>query len=112
MSNIRLSKKDCKNIALAVNLLKKSSAEFNEAKKLVESAKEIIARELKSLRGIDLNTLKEGENVEVEFAAGGGINLNRKGRDNFDLETFRVGYPELMIKYTKRGVSTYFKPMD
>ena len=111
MKTFKLNETDSKVIRAAVEQLKENKPVMNLADKAIKATKEIIARELKALRDLTIDSLPEKECVIVEFDGDGGIKIDRKGSDRFDLESFRVVHPELVAKFTKRTVATYFEPL-
>lgn len=109
---IRLNKVDSANIRSAVERLDKAKPIVRDGTKLIDACKDVVRRELVSLRSLDVDTLPEKETVIVEFDGNGGIKLDRRGNDQFDLESFRTAHPELVKQFTKRTVATYFEPLN
>jgi len=94
----------------AVESLAINNPILRDAEKAVKAAKGIIGSELLVLRETVLETLPEGETVFVELDNGDSLKIDRRGKDQFDLESFRVKHPALAAEFTKRGVATYFTP--
>ena len=115
MKQVRLEQsKDAGIIAQAIRELMTAKATENEAAKIVKAAKQVIREQLIQLRGIDVDTLPEGETVLVTIPAtmiASGLKVDRKGSDRFDLASFRVSNPDMASKYVKRSIASYFEPL-
>lgn len=112
MKTVKLSPSDSETIAKAVKQLAENKPIERSAKKAIDASKVIVAKELESLRGIVLEQLPEGETVIVQFDGNGGLKIDRKGSDRFDLESARVADPEFVKRFTRRGIATYFEPLS
>ena len=111
MKVIKITGSDASELALAASQLASAKQMENDGRKAKEAAREIITRKLKELRDIDVETLPEKETVIVQLNGNGGLKIDRKGSDRFDLAAFRVNNADLVSAFTKRQVSSYFESL-
>lgn len=103
--------KEVSGLCAAIDLLAQAKKQANEADKQAKAAKEIIRRTLLDTRNVDIETLPESETVLVTIGTDRGLKIDRRGRDLIDVESLRIGLPDVAKQYTKRSVGTYFDPI-
>jgi hypothetical protein len=105
---IKFTGKDCEIIHAAARALQAAKKEKNKHFKAEESAKEIIARELKSKRQVDLDQLSDKEIVVVQCEGKDTVSVTRKPSDRFDQKSFALIHPNLVEEFTRPTPATYF----
>ena len=112
MKMFRFSLEDSQEIGPAIAQLQEAKDAINKATKADKAAKETIRRILFAKRQLVIDSLPEKETVIVELTGlVGGLKIDRRGSDRFNLESFRVSHPELDKAFTKRTVASYFEPL-
>ena len=80
----------------------------NLAKKNKDAAREMLLRKLKELRDLDVEKLPEGDSAIIQCEQI-SARIDRKGKDLFDIKSFRAEFPDLADKFNKRPVASYIE---
>jgi hypothetical protein len=105
---IKFTGKDCEIIHAAARALQAAKKEKNKHFKAEESAKEIIKREIKAKRQVDVDLLPDKEILIVQCDGNDAVAVTVKSSDRFDQKSFALTHPVLTEEFTKPTPATYF----
>ena len=92
-------------------LLAEASVAENKHKKEREQLKELIQRDLKKLRSLDLDGLPARELVIVQCDGKDVLKIERKSSERVDLAALSQAHPEVAQEFTRASVATYYSSL-
>lgn len=107
MRTFKPSEAELALLVCTAKTLKQANADLGAAKKAVDSAKESLAKWLNEARGLDLNTLKIGEIVNIEAVC----LIKVTGMNKFDEGAFSLAQPKLHAEFKKELPVRRFDPL-
>jgi hypothetical protein len=99
---------DAQLVRAAAEAIAENSKKANSFKKKADAAKEVLTKLLAEKRDIHLDRLQAKTVIIIQADDVDAVQISRKGREQFDKDSFSLLHGDLLEKFTGEVPATYF----